>query len=349
MSQFIWEKVFKNSVLQHTLFWALSFYILLRLFAYNLEISRIDYIYNFLFHLSLWSVVYINLQLLIPRLLRPRKYFWYGVSIITTASAGTVLNLFIFNEIADQLFPGYYFIAFYDFWDIFQFMAVYLSATTLLKLSKGWFQLERQTKKINRLESEKMQAEMRALKAQIDPHFLLNTLNNLYSLALDSDTRTAELLLRLSQSMRYRLYECGEEKVSLQGEVNFIRNYLELQQLRLGRQPNISWKIDGQIENKKIAPLLFMPYIENAFKHGLRGSYEQAFLKIHLSISDEELKFFVENSKPPQYKTVTHISSSGIGLQNTQKRLELLYPNRHQLEIIDKPDTFTVNLKILFN
>ena len=186
---------------------------------------------------------------------------------------------------------------------------------------------------------------MRALKAQIDPHFLLNTLNNLYSLALDNDARTAELLLRLSQSMRYRLYECGEDRAPLQGEIDFIRNYLELQQLRLGRQPNIHWQIDGPVEGKRIAPLLFMPYIENAFKHGLRGAYERAYLNIRLAVQEKSLLLTVENSKPPK-RIPTEGQPAGIGLLNTQKRLELLYPERHELKIIDSADAFSVRLKI---
>lgn len=345
MKPLSWEKILRNRVLQHTLFWGLSFYILLRLFAYNLSISRIDYIYTFLFHLSLWATVYLNILILIPKLLRPGNYQWYALAVLGNAAAGTVLNLFIFNELADRLFPGYYFIAYYNFWDILQFMAVYLSATTLLKLSKGWFQLERQNRKIDRLKKEKLEAEMRALKAQIDPHFLLNTLNNLYSLALDNDARTAELLLRLSQSMRYRLYECGEDLVPLRGEIDFIRNYLELQQLRLGRQPSIQWQIEGPIEGKKIAPLLFMPYIENAFKHGLRGAYERAYLNIHLTVQEDSLLLTVENSKPPK-RSPKSDQPAGIGLQNTQKRLELLYPDRHELKIIDSAGLFSVRLKI---
>lgn len=340
-----WKNLLGNRPLQHALFWALSFYILLRVFAYNLTISRIDFIYNFLFHISLWAAVYVNLLLVIPRLLRPGRYHWFGLGLLGTAIAGAGLNLLIFKEIADWLFPGYYFIAYYDFWDILQFMAVYLVATTLLKLSKGWFQLEGQRRKINRLEKEKLQAEMRALKAQIDPHFLLNTLNNLYSLALDNDPRTAELLLRLSQSMRYRLYECGEEKVDLQGEVDFIRNYLELQQLRLGYLPDIAWKIDGELEKAKIAPLLLMPFIENAFKHGLRAGYEPAFLRVYLGIEEDKLRFSVKNSKPPA-RVLKKLQASGIGLENIQKRLELLYPDRHELRITDQPATFTVDLQL---
>lgn len=340
-----WTGLLQNRLLQHLLFWALSFYVLLRLFAYNLTISRIDYVYTLLFHLSLLAVVYVNLLLLIPRLLRPGRYLWFGLSVIAATVAGAGFNLFIFEELADRLFPGYYFIAYYDFRDILQFTVVYLAIATLLKLSKGWFQLDAQRKKINRLEKEKLQAEMRALKAQIDPHFLLNTLNNLYSLALDGDARTAELLLRLSQSMRYRLYECGEDKVSLQGEIDFIRNYLELQQLRLGHPPNIHWQIEGPVEGKRIAPLLLMPFIENAFKHGLRGNYDRAFLHIGLWVAGEELQFNVENSKPLRQEDAP-ARTPGIGLQNTQKRLELLYPDQHQLKITDEPTTFTVNLRL---
>lgn len=348
-NNYFWlEKMIRNRAVQHVLFWVLSFYVLLRLFAYNLAISRIDFIYTFLFHLSLWAAVYVNLLILIPRLLRPRRYILYGLCFVLTALGGGAFNLLIFKELADWLFPGYYFIAYYDYWDILQFMAVYLTTSSLLKLSRGWFKLDVQKKKIDRLEKEKLEAEMRALKAQIDPHFLLNTLNNLYSLALDKDERTADLLLRLSQSMRYRLYECGEERILLEKEIKFIRNYLELQRLRLGRQPQIQWQINGQVENKKIAPLLFMPFIENAFKHGLRGGRPEAYLNIRLSILEKSLEFALENSKSLKRTGASETSNSGIGLNNIRRRLELLYPGKHRLDIEESDEKYGVLLLIEF-
>ena len=341
-----WRRLIRRRLLQHTLFWGLSFYILLRLFAYNLEISRIDYIYTFLFHLSLWFAVYLNLLLAIPRLLRPGHYVWYGLSILLIWVGATAFNLLVFEKLADWIFPGYYFIAYYNFWDIAQFVAAYLLISALLKLSKGWFQLDIQKKKIARLEQQKLKAEMQALKAQIDPHFLLNTLNNLYSLALDQDTRTADLLLRLSQSMRYRLYECAEEEVPLQREIDFMQNYLELQRIRLGKQPDITWEINGTIAKKKIAPLLFTPFLENAFKHGLRGGSEKAYLHIELSVNKKKLFFKSENSKPSRANPAVFKKSSGIGLPNIRKRLKLLYPQKHKLDIRETPQTFCVKLNI---
>ncbi len=329
----------RNRVVQHILFWSLSFYILLRFFAYSEEITRSDVVYTILFHFSLLAVVYINLLVLIPRLLRNGQYLLYTLSLCITLISGIWLNNLTFNKIGDWLFPDYYFISYYEWRDLSQFMLVYLTSTTLLKLSKAWFWLQEAERRLKQLQSEKTEAELGALKAQLDPHFLFNSLNSLYSLALDGDVRTPEAILKLSDNMRYMLYECNTPTVTLNKELGFLHNYLDLQQLRSSKDSLINFKTYIHNKDMEIAPLLFIPFVENAFKHGDRNH-----VHIHLISNEKEVFFSVQNRKKivqPELKV-----HKGIGLQNIRRRLELLYPSKYELNITENETEFQVQLKL---
>ncbi|MEZ4953494.1 MAG: histidine kinase [Saprospiraceae bacterium] len=214
------EEVVRNRWLQHCLFWILSFYILWRLFTYSEEVEWVDIIYTFLFHWAIIFVVYTNIQLLIPKFLEKKKYWTYIFSLIGLILSGIAINAITFGWLADLIFPNYYFIDYYDFSDILEFIVSYLLITSLFKFSKGWFRQLEAKQKIGILEKEKTVAELNALKTQINPHFLFNSLNNLYSLSLDNDKRTPRIILRLSEMMRYLLYETEVQKVSLQKKLN---------------------------------------------------------------------------------------------------------------------------------
>ena len=339
-------RLVRNKVLQHTLFWGLSYFILYRLFAYSKEVTLTDLLYAFLFHFSIWIAVYINLLLLIPRLLKPQQYHLYIPLLGITLLFGAVINTWTFNYLSDWLFPGYYFISYYDFNEILQFILVYLVITTLIKLSKGWFQLNEKERKISRLQREKLDAELKALKTQIDPHFLFNSLNNLYSLALDSDSRTPDVILKLAESMRYMLYECGDKFVPLEKELQYLKNYLELQQLRTDLKSKIRFEVKGEVRDQQVPPLLFIPFVENAFKHGIKGSNEAAYTNIQFEIKPDLLRFKAENNKEEKSKTLIKKTAGGIGLNNIKRRLEILYPNKHQLQIVDGIQHFSVDLKL---
>ncbi|MBI5917700.1 MAG: histidine kinase [Bacteroidetes bacterium] len=339
------KNIARNSVLQHTLFWVLSFYVLGRLFAYSDEIVTVDLIYTFLFHFSVFFAVYSNLLWLIPAYLRAEKYSVYFLLLAIVAAMAVGINLLTFNYLSDLLFPGYYFIAYYGFWDILQFILVYIVVTTLIKLSKGWFQYLETQGKLSRLEREKSTAELSALKSQVNPHFLFNSLNNLYSLALDKDARTPDIILRLSQTMRYLLYESNADFVPLEKEIEHLANFVEMQRLRVGEKVKINFTVAGEPAEKQVAPLLFLPLVENGFKHGVKGETEGAFIFIHLQILDNQLVFKTENNKG----TVDEVEKGefrGVGLQNLRRRLDLIYPGKHRLEITDGISTFTVTLQL---
>ena len=338
------EQFFQNKMVQHFLFWALSFYALFRLFFTDEKYLETDIIYTFLFHISLFFVVYLNLKWLFPRFFHQKKYLSYALGFLLVWILGTILNHLTFQYLADWLFNGYYFISYYEWRDILEFTFSYLILSSLLHLSKSWFELNEKKKAINRLEREKLDAELQSLKSQINPHFLFNSLNNLYSLSLDTDERLPAYLLRLSDNLRYMLYECSDEWVSLAKELQYIQNYVDFQRLRAPARADIQYEVKGKLQEQLIAPLLFIHFIENAFKFGLKGSNEKTFTHIKFQIEAKSLSFQVSNNKGKVVSTP--MPHSGIGLENTKKRLQLLYPERHKLRITEDEHRFDVFLDI---
>ena len=335
----------QNRLLQHGLFWASSFYIFLRLIVGQEPIFVIDVIYAGLFHLSLILAVYLNLYLLIPTLLRRTKYGWYLLTLLALIGSSTPLNQWIVDELGRLLFSGYYFISEFDFLEVSQFTLVYVLLSSLLKWSKAWFQLNEQEKALQQMEKEKLDLELQALKAQINPHFLFNSINNIYALALDQDQRTAALIMGLSNCLRYMLYECGADKVPLEKELNYLSEYIELQKMRLSRPECVQLELNGSLQHQQIAPLLFIPILENGFKHGLKELDESSFFHIKIEVEAEQVRFHAINSKELGIEEKKG-NQSGLGLQNLRQRLTLLYPNQHQLKIIDGEMQFELLLKL---
>jgi len=192
-------------------------------------------------------------------------------------------------------------------------------------------------------EEEKYKAELSFLKAQINPHFLFNTLNGIYVLAIKKSETTAPAIMKLSSIMRYVMSESHESFVSLDKELKYISDYIDLQKMRLSSNITVDFKIDAPNRNHKIAPLVLIPFIENAFKHGI-STEEKCVVKIHIKIVLETLELLVENKK---YKHVLkEEEKSGIGIDNTQKRLDVLYPSKYELDITDNETSHIVKLKL---
>jgi len=181
-------------------------------------------------------------------------------------------------------------------------------------------------------EKQRMVAEVNLLKSQIQPHFLFNTLNNLYGLALSSSSNTADSILRLSKIMEYMLYNSEREQVPLGLEMQYIRDYIELEKLRYGNRLQVSMDIDDSLQDKFISPLLLFPFIENAFKHGSGKDEGDTWISISLQKEGEAIVYVVVNSIPSGDKANATINGRGYGLQNLQKRLNLAYPGKYKLE-----------------
>jgi len=339
------EKVYKNRVLQHTLFWLISYYILLRVFANADKIQQIDYIYTILFHTTMMIGVYINLLILIPKILSKRKFIFYIVTLLIVIAGTAGLNILFFDKLIDFILPGYYFISYYEFGDILKFVIVFVATASLIKLAKSWFAISETNKKFVELQKEKTEFELKALKGQINPHFLFNSLNGIYSLALSRSEKTPEIVLMLSDIMRYIIYEASANFVDLKKEVKCLQDYIALQKLRSDDRASITVEISGDLKNKKIAPIIFFPLVENSFKHGIKGVTGKSFVTLQFTVGENNIAFIIENNKGIT-DNVENNAYKGIGLENVRQRLQMIYPNKHQFKITDTAETFKVEIAI---
>lgn len=196
--------------------------------------------------------------------------------------------------------------------------------------------------RLQRIETEKLNTELLQLKAQIQPHFLFNTLNSIYALALRKDDRTPETIVKLSEFMRYIIRDAHQDRVSLEKEEAYIQNYIDLQRARLRDAVPVHYTLEGNVLGKQIAPLVLFSFIENAFKHGVNPDAD-SLIRMTLTVADDTLRLHVFNNKVP---VSSMEASNGVGLQNARDRLRLLYPNAHELLINDAPDHFLVDLKL---
>lgn len=201
---------------------------------------------------------------------------------------------------------------------------------------------------LSSLEMEKLKIELNQLKLQVHPHFFFNTINNLYSLSVQNSSKTPLMINDLSGIMRYMLYDTSREKVPLRQEVDFIKSYISLENLRHTQTDIISFETQGDIDQVEIEPLLFLPLIENTFKHTVHQDISDKWVKLVLTVDDDELIFQASNPKLLENRRIKR-AQSGIGLVNVRKRLNLLYPDSHELLIYDENDTFTVNITIRLN
>jgi hypothetical protein len=293
---------------------------------------------------------YIIMYGLIPRVLFKEKYLDFLLLLIAAlllealvSNVITVLVVVPFRESLDLPAPSSQF--------YFAMLAGLRGGSTVagfagfIKLGKYWYQKNQRTQE---LEREKLKAELQLLKAQIHPHFLFNTLNNLYSLTLTQSGQAPEVVLKLAGLLRYMLYECNVAKVPLVKEIKLIQDYIQLEELRYGPRLDLSVNITGSLEGKVIAPLMLLPFLENSFKHGASEELDQAWISLDLTIQGNKLKFKLINAVPPSplFISPPEIAAHGIGLENVKKRLELIYPGRYELKTILEAETYLVSFSL---
>ncbi|MCE7041422.1 sensor histidine kinase [Dyadobacter sp. CY312] len=234
-------------------------------------------------------------------------------------------------------------VAFWHFGFSFEIVTVYLA----IKAFRDILAIQ---KKNLTLERDNLSLELNFLKSQINPHFLFNTLNSIYTRTVDVDEQASDIVLKLSDLMRYSLYGANEEKVPLEDEMAYIQNYLDLEKYRHSQNlVDISFAMDGTVTGYKIAPLLLISFVENAFKHGVNLSRKESFVHVSAVIEDSKLYFTVQNSLPDSNESASPKSDSknaGIGLVNTRKRLEMIYPDRHEINIVQTEREYEVMLSI---
>lgn len=300
------------------------------------------------FGMSLGAFIFIplNLKLLFPRFYFRKKPLQHVIWTIITISAIAVFLVWIQSSFSlpNHLPPSFRnhnrHNLFYFIGNVFPLFMVFLSSA-LYEISIIANQSARETAQ---LKSEKLESELKFLKSQINPHFLFNSLNNIYTLTMLNPDAAGKSVLKLSEMLRYLLYECDAEKVSLGRELTYLENYIALFSLKDDEPLNIKFDATDVQTETMIAPLLFIPFVENAFKHSQVEDLENGWITIKLSSKDGKIHFEVSNSLPQNEFSKDKIG--GIGLQNVKRQLELIYPNKHTLNIESTENEFKVVLVV---
>ena len=288
---------------------------------------------------------YLNTHIIIPQLLAKKRWIYYSLAVI----ACLIIFIYIPKFFEDALNAenpnrikkmGRKRHQLYPFTGSTAVLFLVFTVSTCIKVIQQWLSAEERQKLI---ETEKLNTELSFLKSQINPHFLFNTLNNIYSLAVVKSDATAPAVMKLSSIMRYVLSDTRQHLVPLEKEIEFIQHYIDLQKVRLTDKIKINLVVTGDLEGQQIAPLLFIPFVENAFKYGI-STREDSEINISINIKPGEIEFKTDN-RILSIETDLE-KKNGIGLKNTRRRLELLYADKHSLEINRKDGHFYVDLKI---
>lgn len=298
---------------------------------------------DFILHVLLLLFFYLNYYLIIPKFYFKKKYvFFFLILIIAYPVINSIPELIIphhhphpfQNQINEGFAPRPPRFALFKFTRSFFPFTFVVFFSFLLKIYSRWKQVEQ----------EKVTSELSYLKAQINPHFLFNSLNSIYSLTIEEQAyKSSEAIIKLSHMMRYVLVDSQQEFVSLEKEINYISGYIELQKIRFGNTITISYSPPAQLNGYKIAPLILIPFIENAFKYGVNPETHSSII-IHISTDGDYLHFDIKNEKVRL--NISDIEKQGIGISNTKNRLQLLYLNKHTLNIKEDEHNYSVSLTI---
>jgi len=293
------------------------------------------------------AATYFTVYFLIPKYLQTRKYYLFILFLIGSAfifSALQRLNI-VFIVVPIQFPESVDKYEFFTFQLIFRILEIYppVVLAAFIKLFKEWYQ-DQQT--FQKLQKEKLEAELKFLKSQIHPHFLFNILNSLYALTLKKSDKAPEIVLKLSDLLNYMLYDCNASKVPISKEINLINNYIELEKLRYGEKLRIDYNTNISEHDHQIAPLLLLPFIENGFKHGVSKKVKDKWININLQVNESHLILNVVNSKNSYLSAKEQSYTEGIGLKNVKRRLDLLYEHKHLLDINESENEFEVNLRL---
>lgn len=330
--------------IHHVLFWI--FYLAFWVFIYEPSIGLLQAFEHALVIIALHgSASYFNNYYLVPVFLRKREYLQYLLSIALTVSFICFVHI-VFLLWSDTIEDTEK----HSLWSAEFFIndSISVSYTIIITMTllffKRWFEKERLADKLEKLNIE---TELKFLKSQINPHFLFNSLNSVYALTLSKNDKAPEVVLKISEILRYILYEGGEKVVGLEKEIEYVKNYLELEKIRYGNRLQTELHIEGDLSGREIAPMIFLPFIENSFKHGVNSNVGNTFINIKFEVTPRHLIFTIENNKPSVKLSERDDYQGGIGIENVKKRLNLLYPGKHQLTI-EENDTFLVTLTILW-
>lgn len=335
-------------VLMHVGFWILwlsrTFYDVISLYGFGVG----EFLFMAVYAATQIPMMYFHLYVLVPGLLNRKRYVLYGIATVSLVFAYSFTNyslLSLIPSLVENSNVEQYIADLNWRYDVLEGFFT-LVMTYALKYAGQTLSTQN---KLLQLQKDNLILELEALKSQINPHFLFNTLNNIYSLSLRKSEKAPDLILKLSDMMRYVLYECNTGVVPIEREIQFIHNYIDLEKVRHGEHVSINFSLNGIPGDNLIEPLLLIPIVENSFKHGINSQMEKGFVDIQMHVNENKLSLLAINSVQ-NGKSFTEVGKGkrkhGIGLENVRKRLELLYPRNHKLVIYPSANSWKVNLEL---
>lgn len=298
--------------------------------------------YKIVFFLNYALAAFFINYFLLPRFYYKKKTLAFLVFVLLTVLAVILMEEFVLEKI---YFPDSRANVFGGF---FRTLSDVLPTITILSGFKfAWDALGKE-RELEKMKSLVKESELQFLKTQINPHFLFNNLNNLYAYAIEQSPKTPEIILELSGLLRYMLYECKEQYVPLAKEVEQLKNFIKLSELQIEERGQVDFSTQNIKTEYQIAPLILIVFIENAFKHSTASQSENIFIQVELELLDSGILHFICKNSFHVHSNTDRLSN-GIGLENVQKRLELLYPMAHQLDIKDRDNRYEVRLSIDLN
>lgn len=344
----------KSRILLHVAFWITVWLVTSFVYGYEKQPVLVALESNLLLLPVHMLYFYTLAYIIIPRFLLRRKYVQFFailvLFVLVMPAITRTIDIFLVEPRIDFYLKSFGYNNWEKVqgsrWQRFSNVVFYLNAIkganfivwfgVAIKFFKAWYQRHHAA----------LEAELNLLKAQIHPHFLFNTLNNLYALTLNNSPKSPEIVMGLSEILRYMLYECNVDRVPLKKDIAMLENFILLEKMRYEGRLDFNFSQEGDLTNHEIAPLLLLPLVENAFKHGVGEKVGQAWINIELALVQEVLKFKINNSKPEKTIKQTSEKVGNIGLENVKRRLELIYPGAYELKIFDEEEVFVVILKI---
>lgn len=333
--------LFSKWWIRHLAFWIIMINYMAWGFGFIKSDISITYLRSFSLLAGSLLVVYPLLYLLIPKFLVKRKFFLFFAAFLTLLFFAGILTRFIDGKTGWSLTYK----AWYSSWgnQVLPYVNICGIASSLYIIRYAFFQETKAQFAIH----EQSLAELELLKAQIHPHFLFNTLNNLYSHTRRNSSESSKIVLTLSDLLRFMLYESRADFIPLTQEIQLLKNYVELEKSRFGVELDVSLTFSGDLEGKLIRPLLLLPLLENSFKHGTGDQLDQKWISLDLNVEKNQMHFKLANSRDHEWDNKEmSINEKGISLENVKRRLELLYPEEHNLVIKEEPDLFLVKLDL---
>ncbi|MBL7815664.1 MAG: histidine kinase [Saprospiraceae bacterium] len=342
------RKIQLKTVSWHLIFWAC-------LFLYEwLPASSIHDCYQVAFNAAILNVpiimaaTYFNIFVTFERFLLKKRYALFGLtlglSFLVFGFLRRVVNFyFVFSVLYPQKAVNLFFFpkVIMDTVNVHLFVAL----GAMVYFIQKWTEQRRINEELMK---EKVAAELSLLKSQVQPHFIFNTLNNIYMLSLKSSPQTSEMIYRLSALLSYMLYDSKRQFIEVEKEIDYVKNYINLEKIRYGERLDVQLTVINNVKGVTVPPLLFLPLVENAFKHGVSNAVEDSWIHIDISLKKKILVFKIENSVIKE-KGLSNGFGNGLGLENLKRRLEILYPNRHDLKVMEDECSYLATVKLNFD